>query len=409
MRITRNKSDLFTRRSRRGHGCFPVFVLLGVAVAVVALGRNWIGEWLNLNRLQNTEISIAAVQSAFDAGDLQTAINYASQLHVDNAYDEQTIILLIRTLIYQSYTDYNYSSDLDRALVLSREGISKHPRSLDMQAIRAYALQVSGRSDEANRMALRIINRSPEHIMARIVLSLSYGSQGIFEAALREADVAVSLSDQYGRYIMESYRTRAFAYANLTQYTNAILDVDHAMKFNRKLIPLHFERALYAIQLGNTDLATVSYFQIMAFDEGNIKVRLRLCELSSQLQEWDASIRYCGEVTQRAPEWADGWYQLGREFFFKGDFVNAMASFNKCSTLQVNQQIPIVDRQLECWYLQGQSAEILGQCEALMTTYHEFLDMVDRGNLPQTWTYPPGGPPICSEIPPTVTAIYTSP
>jgi len=390
-------------------GCLPLLVLLSVAVAVVAFGRNWIGNWLNLNRPQNTEMSFQTAQSAFDAGDVVTAIQYASHVHNNNPSDEQTTLLLIRALIYQSYTEYNRLDDRERALALSREGMTKFPRSDDMQAMRAYALQVGGRYEEANRMALRIISRSPEHIMARIVLSLSYGSQGIFEAALREANVAVQLSEQYGRYQMESYRTRAFAHANLTQYKNAILDIDRAIAFNRKLIPLHFERALYATQIGNTDMATVSYFQIMAFDENNIKVRLRMCELSSNLQEWDTSIRYCGEVTQLAPEWSEGWYQLGHELFFKGDFVNALASFNRCTTLQVEQGIPIPERELDCWYLQGQSAEILGDCPALLATYHEFLDMIERGNLPQTWVYPPEGPPACADIPPTVTAIYTSP
>jgi len=409
MRISRQKSGLFTRRTRRGRGCLPLLVLLSVAVAVVALGRNWIGQWLNLNRPQQTEISLQSAQTAFDEGNLATTVQYASQLLDNDTTNEHAIRLLIRALIYQSYSEYNRLGDWNRALELSREGMTQYPRSLDMQAIRAYALQVAGRSEEANRMALRIINQSPEHIMARIVLSLSYGSQGIFEAALREANVAVQLSDQYGQFQMESYRTRAFAHANLAKYEDAIIDVERAINLNRKLIPLHFERALYAVQLGNTDLATVSYFQIMAFDEDNIKVRFRMCELSSSLQEWESSIRYCGEVTQRAPEWAEGWYQLGHEFFLKGDFVNALASFNQCTTLQIQQGVPIPDRELECWYLQGQSAEILGDCQALLTTYHEFLDMVERANLPQTWVYPPEGPPACSDVPPTVTAIYTAP
>ena len=77
--------------------------------------------------------------------------------------------------------------------------------------------------------------------------------------------------------------------------------------------------------------------------------------------------------------------------------------------MQVKQDIPIPDRRFECWYLQGQSAEIVGDCQALLTTYHEFLDMAERTDIPQTWTYPPEGPPACADIPPTVTAIYTPP
>lgn len=409
MRISRNKSPLFTRRPNRGGGCLPFVVLIGVAVTVIALGRNWIGQWINLYHPQHTAINLQTTQNAFDNGDLKTTLEYASQLYESNSSDEQVIQVLVRTLIYNSYSEYNNGSNRDKALDISGKGLVSHPRSLDMQATRAYALQAVGRSEEASRIALRIINRSPEHILARIVLSLSYGSQGLFEAALREANVAVELANQYGQFQMESYRILAIAHSDLAQYTEAITQVDHAINFNRKLIPLHFERALYAVQIGNTDQATVSYFQIMAFDEDNIKVRFRLCQLSSSLQERDAALRYCGEVTKAAPDWSDGWYQLGREFFFNGDFTNAQASFNQCTTLQINQDIPIPERRFECWYLQGQSAEMLGDCTALLTTYHQFLDMSARADLPQTWTYPPEGPPACADIPPTITAIYTSP
>ena len=387
----------------------PFFVLVGVAVTVVALGRNWIGQWLNSNYPQNTQINLQSAQSAFDNGDLVTSINYASQLLNETPTHESALVLLVRSLIYQSYNDYDGRANRQKALDISEQGLARAPRSLEIQAIHAYALQANHRPDEAGRIALRVIDRSPEHIMARIVLSLSYRSQGIFEAALREANVAVALSNQYQQYQMESYRTLAIAYSDLGQYDNALLSIDRAIEFNRKLLPLYFERALYALQIGNTDQASVSYFQIMAFDEQNVKVRFRLCELSSNLQERDTAIRYCQEVTQLAPEWSDGWYQLGREFFLNGNFVEAQAAFNQCTTLQVKQKIPIPERRFECWYLQGQSAEIVGDCRALLTIYHDFLEMASRTDIPQTWTYPPEGPSICADLPPTVTAVYLPP
>ena len=409
MQISRNKKRLFSRRSRRASGCLPLFVLISVAVTVVALGRNWIGQWISFNQSRNLQVNFRTANSAFENGDLTASIEYASQLLEENPANEKAILLLVRALIYRSYSEYNTASDRQQALELSGQGLVSFPNSLDMQAVRAYALQANGRADEAGRIALRVIERYPEHIMARIVLSLSYGSRGIFEASLREAKVAVELSEQYRQYQMESYRVLAIAHSDLGEYESAIINISRAIEFNRRLIPLHFERALYANQIGNTDQATVSYFQILAFDETNVKVRFRLCELSSNLQERNTAIRYCGEVTQFAPRWSDGWYQLGREFFLNGDFVNAQASFNQCTTLQVSQDVPIPNRRFECWYLQGQSAEIRGDCYALLTTYHEFLEMADVADIPQTWTYPPEGPPICADIPPTVTAIYTLP
>src|SRR5690606_25949219 len=106
--------------------------------------------------------------------------------------------------------------------------------------------------------------------------------------------------------------------------------------------------------------------------------------------------RYCGEVTQLAPSWADGWYQLGREYFLQGNFAAARDSLHHCSVLQVVQGVPATQRRFECWYLQGQAAEILGDCETLVATYNEFRAMTANANVQQTWTYPPEGPPGCA-------------
>ena len=156
------------------------------------------------------------------------------------------------------------------------------------------------------------------------------------------------------------------------------------------------------MQVSDIDRATVSYYRIMNLDEDNVKVRVRLCELSDRLLERESALRYCREVTELAPAWSDGWYKLGRLLYLAGDYLKAQNALSRCSRLQVEEEVEIQLRRLECWYLQGQSAEIRGDCTGLMAVYREFLDMVEAAQLPQTWTYPPGGPPICAGA--TVTA-----
>ena len=152
----------------------------------------------------------------------------------------------------------------------------------------------------------------------------------------------------------------------------------------------------FALHLGDYDRATAAYFRILATDPQNIKVRLRLCSLSSTLREIDAAMTYCQEVIEHAPQWADGWYFLGREYFLQGNFSEAQSHLNQCTSLLIEQHVPIEERRLDCWYLQGQTAEILGDCDSLLTTYNQFKGMVQIANLPQTWVYPPEGPSICT-------------
>ena len=239
-------------------------------------------------------------------------------------------------------------------------------------------------------------SREPDHVLARVVLSLSYGARGIAQAALREAEAGLDLALNQRRYELESHRALALAYGDMGDYRAALGELDKAVGYNGKLIPLYFEKALFALQVGDVDQATVSYFTIMALAGENVKARARLCELSERLQERDAARRYCQEVTALAPFWDEGWYALGRLYFLDGEYKEAKSAFGHCSRLQVEGGVAIQDRKLDCWYLQGQSAEIIGDCDSLTLIYREFQDMARQAGLPQTWSYPPDGPPICA-------------
>ena len=392
----RSTSGQFARRSVSGRGCAPFFVLIAVAMSVVAVGRNWIGQWLVLQRSQRPAVNLPAARGAFDSGDFNLAIDQARQVLEREPENESAYVLLVRALIYRSYSEFGREADRARALSLSGDAIGKLPRSAAMLALRAFALQANGMAEEARRIALRVTERSPEHVLARIALSLAYGSRGLFAAALREAEQAVRLAERDRVYLVDSYRARAIAHGDQGNYQKALIDLDRAVTHNSRLIALHFEAAHFALQLSDIDRATVSYYRVMALDEGNVKVRVRLCELSNRLQERRSALRYCKAVTQLAPDWADGWHKLGREYYLSGDYGAAQGAFKQCARLQMEQDVDADELELACWYLQGQSAEIRGDCASLMAVYMEFLDLAKRAELPQTWSYPPGGPPICA-------------
>lgn len=406
MKVSRYSAQIFARPLSRFRGCAPLLVLVLVATAVVVSGRHWLEQRLNPDRFPQAAANLPAAFAAFENGDLEKAVAYATQVLERDGPDVTAYELLVRALIYRSYSEIDRAIDRESALRISRESVAELPRSQDLQAVLSYALQANGYADEAGRVALRIVERLPNHVLARIVLSLSYGSRGIPGAALREAEIALDLARETGGDEWESHRAVALAFSDLGNYRQAMAQMDHAIRDSGRLIPLHFEAALFALQISDIDRATVSYYRIMALDDDNVKVRVRLCELSDRLLERDSALRYCREVTELAPAWSDGWYKLGRLLYLGGDYLNAQSALNQCSRLQAEGQVDISERRLECWYLQGQSAEIRGDCVGLMAVYREFLDMVEQAQLPQTWTYPPGGPPICAQA--AVTAQHSA-
>lgn len=261
----------------------------------------------------------------------------------------------------------------------------------DVMSLHAYTLHANGRSGDALRLAERALDRDPENTLARITLALTYSRFGDHDRAILEHQPTL-LGE---RWQMDAQRAVAISLGNAGRYDEAIAAVDRALAINDRLLMLHFERAFYALQNGDTDAATVAYFRVLAQDADNIKARLRMCELSTLLRETATALRYCQEVTSRAPTWAEGWYRLGREYFLQGAFEDAQQALNQCTTLLVRQNVPVEQRRFECWYLQGQSAEILGDCPGLMAVYSEFQAMTAIADIPQTWTYPPEGPAIC--------------
>lgn len=397
MRLDRDRNQMFFRRENPFKGCLSYLVTFSLIAAMGWFGRGWLMDTIrDLLHVQPALPAVADAASAFAAGDLDRTITTAQATLTNNPADSDAIVLLVRALIYRSYTDYDHENDRSLALRYSSDYVKDYPLDWDAVAIHAFAQQANAQHEDASRTAIRVIRQDDTSAIARVALSLSYGSQGLFAGAIREGERAVSLAELYHPdWRADAYRVLAIAQSDNGRYDEAGKTSEKAIGHRTRLLPLYFERALYAAQVGDMDTATAAYFNIIAFDKNNIKARLRLCEVSSRLAERDAAINYCQYVTDNAPGWADGWYALGREYYLMGNWTNAQTTLARCSTLQVAQNIPIAERELECWYMQGQAAEVLRDCDRLMELYDEFQQMVIVGNLPQTWVYPPSGPPVC--------------
>ncbi|MCA9904307.1 MAG: tetratricopeptide repeat protein [Anaerolineae bacterium] len=397
MRIKRNQSRLSFRHRRRRGGCMSLAVIIGLIAGMLLISWSWLERRITaLSPPPDESDLINSALEAFDRGDLDDAIVMAREALVNNPSQINAVILLSRALIYRSYQDYDTESDRAAALELTTELIQRYPTNLDLRAAHAFALQANRQPAAAADAARRVLEENPDHGLARVSLALAYAVAGSNEFALRESLQAVRAHPT----MMDAQRALAISYGDNGNYESAVHSVESAIALNGRLIPLYFERALYALQLGDVDSATYAYMQVLALDSENVKARLRLCELSSLLRERDAAIAYCTAVTERAPSWADGWYQLGREYFLQGNFEAAQTNLHQCSTLQVMQEIPVEERRLECWYLQGQAAEIRGDCPTLLATYNEFRAMTANSDIAQTWAYPPEGPPGCTNAAP---------
>ncbi len=398
MRLERSRSRLsFRRRRRRSGGCFTILISIGLAGVVSLMVWFWINRFTTPSPSSSSANLMASAQNAFARGDLSGAISLTNQILSDEPDNTDALRLLARSLIYRSYSEYDRASDQQTALDATTDAYRREPTNLDVLAIHAFALQAADDSNDAAEVAQKVLAKNPNYGLAHTALALAYGEAGAHDAALRESQRAVQTSTDDTR--IDALRALAITDSDSGSYSDAINTVDQAIALNSNLITLYFERAQYDQLLGDTDSATVAYFDVLTHDGGNVKARLRLCELSSLLRERDQAIQYCQDVTQRAPGWSEGWYQLGMEYFLEGDFKQAQDDLHRCSTLQVLQNVPVADRRFECWYIQGQAAQIRGDCVDLLATYNEFLSMNLDDQIKQRWTFPPEGPPGCPVAP----------
>jgi tetratricopeptide (TPR) repeat protein len=379
------------RRARRRSGCAPLTLFTGTLAGLLVLALGWLAS-LVMPPPQKDVAELDTAQRAFDAGDLDTAVAEAEKALAASPARADAVLLLVRALVYRSYTDWDRAVDRKRALELSASAVAAEPSNPDALTARAFALHAAGKPIDAFRAAEKALQIDPQHTFARIVYGLAFAGAGSFDRGLVQVQQAAKASD----YRVDALRALAVIQSDTGRYRDAAQTVDQAIALNWSLIPLHFERALYALQLGDAGAAGTSYLRVLAIDAENVKARLRMCELHSTLREHEQAVQLCAEVTARAPDWADGWHRLGREYFLQGDFKAAQQSLNRCSTLQTLQGVPPAERNFECWYLQGQAAELNGDCPALIATYAEFRLMALAGGLSQTWVYPPEGPPACS-------------
>lgn len=386
--------------ARRRSGCVPSVMWAGIVVNIgLILWSFGSGNGFSLETLRAlltpSATSVGAAQRALLRGDFETALTASQTALTRDPTESAAHVTLVRSLIYRSYVDFEYETDRADALELARLRTERADADHDVWAVYAFALQANGNPVEAVEVAERVLQVDPEHVLARSALALGYAGVGSFDRAHQESETArAHRPDDPAQF--EALRAFAISTADLGNYAQAGELLDGLLEAQPRFIPLHFERALYAKQVGDAGRATEAYYQVMALAPSNVKAHMRLCELSSELNERAASQRYCAWVTEHAPDLPEGWYRLGREYYLSSDFALAQQTLNKCSSLQVTQGVPPNERIFECWYLQGQAAEILGDCRALLTIYTQFRIMASDPSVQARWVYPPEGPPMCN-------------
>ncbi|MBK8136867.1 MAG: tetratricopeptide repeat protein [Chloroflexi bacterium] len=254
------------RRPRRRSGCSPFTVLTGALAGLLVIALGWLAG-LILPNPQPELVTLDTARRAFDSGDLDDAVEAAEKALAAAPGQPDAVLMLVRGLVYRSYVDWNNEIDRKRALEVATNALLRGGDHPDTLAAQAFALHAAGRYLEAFKAAEKALRANPNHVFARLVYGLAFAGVGSFDRGLIQVQQAAKSAD----YQVDSLRALAVIQSDTGRYRDAARTIDEAIALNWGLIPLHFERALYALQVGDDGTASTSYLRVLALDPENVK------------------------------------------------------------------------------------------------------------------------------------------
>src|SRR5690606_35271288 len=126
------------RRGRRRSGCTPLTLLTGALAGLLVIAFGWLAG-LVVPPPQPAMVGLESIRRAFDSGDLDAAVDAAEKALAASPGQSDAVLMLVRSLIYRSYTDWNRSADRQRALEIAASAASRAPSNPDAQSALAFA------------------------------------------------------------------------------------------------------------------------------------------------------------------------------------------------------------------------------------------------------------------------------
>lgn len=380
MYIRRDKSNLhFGRQARRRTSSTLLIVWLVVMAA--AMGVIWRFETVQGWVLAHVAgqptatpdaVSLARLgERAYLAGNVELAIGYYEQAARLAPQDIDILFEYGRMLIYRSYAGRSYAFRAAQALEVAQQAVETAPQSARAEALLCIALLENGRPEEAIQAGLRAIQLAPDYAEAQAYLAMAYRGAGRPNQAIETADKAVQLDPNS----LDARRALAMSLAFVGQYNAAIQQYERAIQIHPRFDALYFELALYYKAQDNYQAAIAAYDQVLAMEPDNVKAFTRKCETYFTMREDALAQEACEQAIQLDPAYPEAHRQLGMVRYTRRNYEGAIESFEECATLQEAQNVPLFDRDIECWYLRGLAWALLARCDEAWPILQEALRM----------------------------------
>lgn len=388
MYIRRDKSNLhFGRQSRqRGSRTLLIIWLITMGAALGVIWRfNSVQDWVLASMGEEPTATLDVVtlaqmgERAYLLGDLESSIDYYGQAVALAPEDIDIKFEYGRVLVYRSYAGRNYRFHATDVLTLAEEAVEIAPENARAQALLCLALLENNRSEEAIAAGLRAVQLAPNYAEARAYLSMAYRGAERPNQAFEEADKAVQLDENS----LDARRALAISLAFVGEFDAAIQQYERAVQIHPRLDALYFELAAYYKALFNYDAAIAAYDRVLAIEPDNVKAYTRKCETYFTMRSDAQAREACEQAIQLDPGYPEAHRQLGMVNYTSRNYEGAIESMTTCADLQTAQDIPLAEREIECWYIRGLAMALLAECDQAMPVLKDALQMNPADNIKQ--------------------------
>jgi tetratricopeptide (TPR) repeat protein len=378
--IRRDKSNLhFGRQARRrgGNTFFVIWLVLMGMILAVLWRFNSVQSWVLASIGTQPTATLDSVEEArlgeraFLVGDIETAIEHygaAAQMDPKNI---DILFEYARMLIYRSYAGRSYTFRAQQALDVAQQAVAVDPNNARAQAILCYALLENNRAEEAIGAGLRAEQLAPTYAEAKAYLSMAYRGAGRPSQAFQKADEAVQADPNS----LDARRSLAISLAYVGEFDAAIQQYERAIQIHPRFDALYFELALYYRAQNNYDAAIAAYDQVLSMEPNNVKAYTRKCEAYFTMREDQSAQEACEQAIQLDSTYPEAYRQLGMVEYTRRNYEGAIESFQTCVSLQNDQQIPLQDQEIECYYIQGLAESLLARCDLAWPLLQNALQM----------------------------------
>ena len=380
MYIRRDRSNLYFSRPprRRGTNALLIFWLVAMVAAFGVIWRfNTVQGWVLAEiggepTATPDAITLARLgERAYLAGDIEQAIVYYGQASTLSPNDIDIMFEYGRMLIYRSYAGRSYRFRAVEALDVARQAVEIAPQNARAQALLCLALLENDRPEEAVTVGLLATQLAPTYAEAHAYLSMAYRGAQRPNQAFEEAELAVNLDETS----LDARRALALSLAFVGAFDAAVQQYERSIQLHPRFDALYFELAVYYKAQNNYDAAILAYDTVLSMEPANVKAYTRKCETYFTMREDSLAQESCDQAVQLDDTYAEAYRQLGMVQYTSRNYEGAIESFEKCAALQEDADIPLDEREIECWYLRGLAHWLLARCDLAWPLLQDALQM----------------------------------